>query len=328
MVGPMYEKINIECSDVLKFPCDVLVLKYAQAPHGVDSVVSSLLARDNPDIEPVRPGPGGFTMVPSRGIIAAKHVLFIGVEWLGEFSYREIRKFAAASMRILRQEMPGVRHVAMTMHGTGYGLDEREAFLAQIAGMADACDQQTVPESLERISIVERKPLRAMRLLEILNGSLPPIRVEGRGLQIEGAKPLAPPIDAGLTSDAKPHVFVAMPYGEEMEDVFVFGIQGPVNGAGFLCERIDMSAFTGDILTRIKQRIEAAAVVVADLTGSNANVYLEVGYAWGKGRPTLLLAKQGEELKFDVRGQRCIVYKNIADLSKKLAADLLAIKKS
>jgi hypothetical protein len=98
-----------------------------------------------------------------------------------------------------------------------------------------------------------------------------------------------------------------------------------VNAAGFLCERVDMATFTGDILTRIKSRIETAALIVADLTGANPNVYLEVGYAWGKDRPTLLLTKKSDELKFDVRGQRCLVYKNIADLAKKLEADLAAL---
>jgi len=86
-----------------------------------------------------------------------------------------------------------------------------------------------------------------------------------------------------------------------------------------------MTAFMGDILARIKSRIEAASLVVADLTGSNPNVYLEVGYAWGKDRPTLLLSKKGDELKFDVRGQRCIEYTNITDLERKLKADLAAL---
>jgi hypothetical protein len=69
-------------------------------------------------------------------------------------------------------------------------------------------------------------------------------------------------------------------------------------------------------------RIESASLVIADLSGSNANVYLEVGYAWGKRRPTLLLARKGHELGFDVRGQRCIIYENIVDLAKKLHDDL------
>lgn len=73
--------------------------------------------------------------------------------------------------------------------------------------------------------------------------------------------------------------YAAMPFNKELQDVYVFGIQGPVNEAGYLCERMDMVSFTGDILARIKSRIETAALVIADLSGANANVYLEVGYA-------------------------------------------------
>jgi hypothetical protein len=86
-----------------------------------------------------------------------------------------------------------------------------------------------------------------------------------------------------------------------------------------------MVVFTGEILARIKERIETATLVIADLTGANANVYLEVGYAWGRNRPTLLLVRAGDELKFDVRGQRCIIYDSIVDLSKKLTKDLQAL---
>jgi hypothetical protein len=34
-----------------------------------------------------------------------------------------------------------------------------------------------------------------------------------------------------------------------------------------------------------------------------------------------------EELTFDVRGHRCIIYENIVDLSRKLAADLEPFRK-
>jgi hypothetical protein len=96
----------------------------------------------------------------------------------------------------------------------------------------------------------------------------------------------------------------------------------PFTQSGLLCERVDMVIFTGDILERVKTRIDTATLIVADLTGANANVYLEVGYAWGRGRPTLLVARSGDDLRFDVRGQRCIIYDNIVDLSKKLSNDL------
>ena len=46
--------------------------------------------------------------------------------------------------------------------------------------------------------------------------------------------------------------------------------------------------------------------------------YLEVGYAWGCGVPVVILARQGEELHFDVQMHRCITYKNITHLAKEL----------
>jgi len=39
--------------------------------------------------------------------------------------------------------------------------------------------------------------------------------------------------------------------------------------------------------------------------------------------PTLLLSQDSKDLKFDVRGQRCIVYKKIKDLEEKLSNELL-----
>lgn len=119
-----------------------------------------------------------------------------------------------------------------------------------------------------------------------------------------------------------PHVFVAMPFRKDMDDVFYYGIQRPVHAAGFLCERIDQDSFTGDILDRVKKRIETAAIVIAELSGANPNVYLEVGYAWGKGRPTVLLVKDPQELCFDVRGQRCLTYERIMELEESLTKEL------
>ena len=62
---------------------------------------------------------------------------------------------------------------------------------------------------------------------------------------------------------------------------------------------------------------------MADLTNANQNVYLEVGYAWGCGVPTVLLVKNPDHLKFDVKGQRCLVYKNIKNLEEQLKNELI-----
>ena len=76
-----------------------------------------------------------------------------------------------------------------------------------------------------------------------------------------------------------------------MRDVWTFGIQQPVRDLGLLCERLDQEAFTGDILSRIRSGIAQALLVIADLTGCNPNVFLEVGYAWGKISPRSYFAE-------------------------------------
>jgi len=124
----------------------------------------------------------------------------------------------------------------------------------------------------------------------------------------------------------KKHIFVAMPFTPDLEDCYYYGIRVPVNLAGFNSIRIDQTSFTGDILSQVKDSIETAAAVVAVLDGANPNVYLEVGYSWGKTIPTVLLIKNIKELRFDNSGHRCLVYANIKNLETLLTAELSKLK--
>jgi hypothetical protein len=55
---------------------------------------------------------------------------------------------------------------------------------------------------------------------------------------------------------------------------------------------------------RIDQEIFAklhrSSVVIADITGMRPNCFLELGYALGRGLPTMLMAKHGSEHPFDI----------------------------
>jgi hypothetical protein len=319
------QKITIWTADIREVECDVLVLKYAQAFYGADGDVALALDEDRRIHTPINPQPHEHIFIESQGRIGAKQILFVGVVPLNEFDYSEIRAFTKKSLQLISANLPNTRHVAMTMHGVGYGLDERESFLAQLGGISDAL-AEGIPQY--RISIVERDDRRADRIRSIMREAWPQVSTRiASSLEWDKTNHQPQPITAGTESKSKPHVFVAMPFSKELEDVYVFGIQNPVNSAGYLCERIDMLTFTGDILDRIKARIETSDLVIADLTGASPNVYLEVGYAWGKNRPTLLLARKSDELKFDVQGQRCIKYENIVDLAKKLQEDLAHLNK-
>jgi hypothetical protein len=54
--------------------------------------------------------------------------------------------------------------------------------------------------------------------------------------------------------------------------------------------------------------------------------YLEVGFAWGRNKPTLVLVRDLADLKFDVKGHRCIIYKKIKDLEDALRKELAQLK--
>jgi hypothetical protein len=319
--------VSIEVEDVRQARCDVLILKYPQAFYGATAAVAEALNCNPHKRLHMDPEPDKHVLIEAGEMVAAAHVLFVGVVPLRDLGYQEIRSFTARSLNILSEEsaLLVTGHVAMTMHGVGYGLDEQEAFLSQIGGIMDALTEES---PWKKISIFEKDPRRAERLREILFKKWPEV---SKAAKSRSKELIFDPhsISAGKGSLAKPHIFVAMPFDDAFYDTYVYGIQRPINDAGYLCERIDMKTFTGDVMTLVKERIETATLVVADLTGNNPNVYLEVGYAIGKERRTLLFVKDdAQELAFDLRSHRCIKYKNISDLEKKLKEDLQNIKNS
>lgn len=172
---------------------------------------------------------------------------------------------------------------------------------------------------------LERDRGRAKRMQQRLRLLLPSLRVTAdRPLGPTAADPLSVEHlrSVGYDSESKHHAFVAMPFDSSFEDVFYYGIAPPIRAAGLLCERVDQISFTGDVVVQLKDRISRAQFLVADLTGANPNVYLEVGYAWGRGVPTVLLCDKVDDLRFDVRGHRCVVYSSIRDLESKLEKEI------
>src|SRR5713226_2017034 len=321
--------ITIEVRDALKFEADVVALKYAQALYGVDLPVHDCLKEAlGPRHLPQR---GAFTLHKGRGHLGARFVLFVGVEPLNQSGYAQIRDFARRVLSSLTRKLPATKHLAVTLHGPGFGLDETASFEAELAGLVDAITSEDYPEELELISFVERNFGRGQRLRACLQNLLPdgvlPVD-EPNSLNTLQPETQATLRSAGYDSASKPRVFVAMPFAAEMDDIFHYGIQGAVNAAGMLCERADLSAFTGDVVDWVRRRIANAKLLVADLSTANPNVYLEVGYAWGCRVPTVLLAKDTSDVKFDVRGHRCLIYKSIKNLEELLRRELQNLAQS
>ncbi len=62
------------------------------------------------------------------------------------------------------------------------------------------------------------------------------------------------------------------------------------------------------IFLRIHSEISAADVILADLTRKNANVFYEVGICHALGKPVLLLAQSIDDVPFDLRHRRVLLY--------------------
>ncbi len=328
---------SLEFSDVREFEADILVLKYAQGNYGVDRIVSYDLNQVGKlDLKKISPKVGSFSLIKNVGSTKFENILFVGVPHLDEFGYKEIREFTKDALSILSDEKPNAKHIVMTIHGAGYGLDESEAVISQFAGLFEALQSGDFPKGLEKITIIENDHERLSRLRNVIDNHLEIYKIVSRsdkdwtytiGLKkltrVEGNKI----IKATKKSETKKHIFVAMPFKDDMNNTFYFGIQQPVNNNDFLCERIDQDIFTGDILTKIKNKIETASAIIADLTTQNPNVYLEVGYAWGIGKPTIFIIEETDSPRFDLQGQRHLKYKkdNLKQLQDNLTKEIKAL---
>jgi hypothetical protein len=106
----------------------------------------------------------------------------------------------------------------------------------------------------------------------------------------------------------KPFVFVLMPFNEEFDDIYKYGIKGAAEDANAYAERVDEQLYAEGILDRIFNQINKADVIVADMTGRNANVFYEVGYAHALGKIVLLLTQNADDIPFDLKHRPHTVY--------------------
>ncbi|MGH3788509.1 MAG: hypothetical protein ACRDRG_18630 [Pseudonocardiaceae bacterium] len=310
-------EIRVLVADVITHPASVLVLKYAQDLYGADEKVATVARLNFTNM----PGINRHSLFRAPTGVAADALLFLGVEPLHKFEYREIREFARRALTVTAKEVPNAKEVALTLHGPGYGLDELEAFESEVAGLLDAVREGHVPETLSRITFVERSARRAdlmqRTLSQLIESEGPAAQDQKRTTNIERLR------SVGYDSRTKSHAFVAMPFNGDFEDHYDYAILPSVRGRGLLCERVDQQKFTGDVIEYMKERISSADIVLAEVSSGNPNVYLEIGFASGKGIPTVLLCGENcNDLAFDIRGQRVIKYGRIKDLEAKLNAEL------
>ncbi len=109
-------------------------------------------------------------------------------------------------------------------------------------------------------------------------------------------------------------MFVVMPIGKKgsgiaknFDQIYIYIVKDAVKGTGLCCIRAD-EIQGANIVDDIHAYLKNCPIVVADLTGQNANVLYEVGYRICIKGKILLLAQHKSDIPFNLACHRVIIY--------------------
>lgn len=93
-------------------------------------------------------------------------------------------------------------------------------------------------------------------------------------------------------------------------------------------QKTDNRVEKDDILMNIVSLIVQSEIVIANIDGRNPNVYYELGIEHTLGKPTILLSESSslEDVGFDIRQKRIIIYHSKEDLEKNLLHQINRIR--
>jgi len=127
----------------------------------------------------------------------------------------------------------------------------------------------------------------------------------GPAAQVRANSPVAQPTGC----------FVLSPFGDPFDKLYEDVIKPLFAEIEIPVQRADEFACSNVIMEDVGRAIARASLIIADLTGKNANVFYELGYAHALGKKVILITQDIRELPFDVRHYRCCGYRAEADES-------------
>lgn len=150
----------------------------------------------------------------------------------------------------------------------------------------------------------------------------------GTGVRVEakGWDQVNQLLRSGHYLDSKTAFFAFNQRDELISTVVRAGAKKAAEIAGYASVIIDQIEHNDDITDRIIVEINRAKFVVGDMTGQRPNVYFEVGYAMGMGKPVIWCVRKDEveKLGFDIRQFNHILWESEDDLVRRLSVRINA----
>ncbi|QFZ55528.1 hypothetical protein FEZ18_12315 [Oceanihabitans sp. IOP_32] len=104
-------------------------------------------------------------------------------------------------------------------------------------------------------------------------------------------------------------VFMLSPFSEPYNTIYDDHIKPTVEKIDSLkCFRADNIYDNKPIIEDIWKSINEASIIISELTGRNPNVFYETGIAHTVGKEVILITQNIDDVPFDLRHLRCIVY--------------------
>ena len=124
--------------------------------------------------------------------------------------------------------------------------------------------------------------------------------------------------------------FVLMPMEDEFVQLYEEVIKPTVMGLGLMCYYARELFGARPVMQDVWDYCAKARVVIAELTGQNPNVYYEAGYAHAfDAEKVVFITQSMEEVTFDIRHFRCIVYstlpRDLRDFRRQLTKNIEAV---
>jgi hypothetical protein len=120
--------------------------------------------------------------------------------------------------------------------------------------------------------------------------------------------------------------FYLCPFAEPFNSVYTDCVIPTVKGVQLTIKRADEIFGAQPIIEDIWEGICESEIVIADVTGRNPNVMYEIGIAHTIGKPVLILTQSIDDVPFDLKHYRCIVYsytpKGVKELESRLSGTL------
>lgn len=102
--------------------------------------------------------------------------------------------------------------------------------------------------------------------------------------------------------------FTIMPFGGWFDTYYESIYVPAIQAADLVARRADDLYRPSTIVHDIWEYTKSAKLVLADLSGKNANVFYELGLAHALAKPAVLVTESMDDVPFDLRGLRIIQY--------------------